>query len=62
MKGKKVKFEKVGLGEYKSTDGKYVIKSEGYTSYRIYIEGRKIGLMHTVNDAKRYIRSCEETN
>ncbi len=57
MAKKTVKFEKVDLGKYRTVDGMFDIKLEGYNKYKIYKHGEYISWAHTVNEAKEIVRN-----
>jgi hypothetical protein len=56
MKKNKIKFEKIGLSEYKTADGRFTIMPAGYKGYRVYERGKYMAYACTVNDAKQIIR------
>lgn len=60
MEKKMVKFEKIRMGYYKTTDGIFEIKPASYTAYHIFKDGKYLSMSHTINDAKQIIRNHVE--
>lgn len=57
MKKKMVKFEKIRMGYYKTTDGVFEIELASHNTYRILKNGKYFSMSHTINDAKQIIRN-----